>query len=470
MGTLEARRYSGVAKMGTVGLNFGSGTSGQGFDVATTVTSILAINQAVETPWQTQLTSLQAQDTVLSTLGTDLGTLSTSLAALTDFEGVTAEKDGSSSNENALAITSAGSTATAGNHTVTISQLAQTSSAYSDSVANAADTLSGSITIQVGASGTPQTITVGSSSNTLATLSAAINAAGIGVQASLIQDDNGTRLSLVSGTSGTAGQLTVTSTLTDATTSASVGTQAGLTGQDADLTVDGVSLVTGSNTVSTVIPGVTLQLLSTSSAPVDVQIVNDTGDFSTAMNGFVTAYNTVVGDLTTQEGNDSSGNAEPLYGSPTLSLIQEQLSEGLLGGAPSGSVSSITQLGITVNDDGTLTYSDSDFTSEVNSNFSDVVGFLQNTGSFGQTFSNVLDGLGNASDTGAVYLAQQQNSSEETSLKTDITNENALLATESTNLTTELNTANQELQAIPTQLSEINEMYSAVTGYNTDPS
>ena len=66
--------------MGTVGLSFGSATSGQGFDVATTVTQIQAASQAIETPWQNQLTALKAQDTALSSLGTDLSTLSTSPA------------------------------------------------------------------------------------------------------------------------------------------------------------------------------------------------------------------------------------------------------------------------------------------------------------------------------------------------------------------------------------------------------
>jgi flagellar hook-associated protein 2 len=122
----------------------------------------------------------------------------------------------------------------------------------------------------------------------------------------------------------------------------------------------------------------------------------------------------------------------------------------------------------TVNDDGTLTYSDSAFTSAINSNFGDVVGFLQNTGSFGATFTTALDGLGNASNTGAVYLAQQQNTSEETALNLNVTNEDTLIASESTSLTTELNTANQIMQSIPSQLSSINEMYSAVTGYNTN--
>jgi len=453
--------------MGTVGLSFGSATSGAGFDVSSTVTSILAIQQGIETPWKTQLTSLEAQNTAFSTIGTDLATLSTSLQSLTDLEGVTAEKEGASSNTDVLSLSSASPTASAGSHSIVVNSLAQTSSVYTSAVSDASDTLSGSLSIQVG-SGAAQTITVDSSSNTLATLEAAINAAGIGVQASLVSDTTGTRLSLVSSTSGSAGQLTVTSNLTDATTATNVTTQAGLTGEDASLTVDGLAMTSASNTVSTAIPGVTVQLLGTSTAPVQVQITNDTADIGTAMNAFVTAYNTVVGDLATQEGNDSSGNSEPLYGDPTVSLMQTQLSEALLGGAASGSISSITQLGVTVNQDGTLTYSDSDMQSSLNSSFSDVVGFLQNTGSFGLNFSSVLNDLSSSTPTGAIYLAEQQNTAEETTLNTDVSNEETLLATEKTTLTTELNTANQVMQSIPSQLSEVSEMYSAVTGYDTN--
>jgi len=452
--------------MGTVGLSFGSATSGTGFDVSTTVSSILAIQQGIETPWKTQLTSLEAQNTAFSTIGTDLGTLSSSLQALTDLEGVTAEKEGSSSNTDVLNLSSASAEAAAGSHSIVVSQLAQTSSVYT-SPASATDTLSGSLSIQVG-SGTAQTITVDDSSNTLSTLAAAINSAGVGVAASVISDTNGSRLSLVSSTGGTAGQLTVTSNLTDATTSTGVTTQTGLLGQDANLSVDGVAITSASNTVSTAIPGVTFQLLGSSASPVQVQITNDTGDISTAMDAFVTAYNTVAGDLTTQEGDDSSGNPEPLFGDPTISLMQTQLSEALLGGKSSGAISSITQLGVTVNPDGTLTFSDSDLQSTLNSNFSDVVGFLQNTGSFGMNFTSVLNGLSSTDTTGAVFLAEQQNTAEETTLNTDVSNEEALLATESTSLTAELNTANQVLQSIPGQLSEQSELYSAVTGFDTN--
>ena len=453
--------------MGTVGLSFGSATSGQGFDVATTVTQIQAAESAIETPWQSQLTALQAQDTVFTSMGSDLSTLTTSLQALTDFSGVMSQMEGSSSNPDVLSLTSASSSAVAGSHTVTVSSLAQTSSDYLDPVTNASDTLSGSVTFQVG-SGTATTITVDSSSNTLSTLAAAINSADAGVTASVISDSAGSRLSLVSGTSGAAGQLTVTSALSDATTSTSLGVNTGQKGADASLNVDGIALTSASNTVSSAIPGVTFQLLSSDvGSPVQVEITNDNSAIETAFSSLVTAYNAVVNDISTQEGNNSSGNPEPLYGSPTLSLIQSQLSTALTSGAASGSVSNIAQLGLSFNDDGTLSLDTDTLDSELNSNFSDVTGYLQNTGSFGQNFATVLNNLGTQAPNGAVYLAQQQNSTEEASLNQNITNENAILAAQKTTLTDELNTANQVLQSIPSQLNEVNEMYSAITGYNS---
>src|SRR3984885_16087812 len=99
--------------MGTVGLSFGSPTSGQGFDVASTVAQIQAASSVIEKPWNSQLTTLQAQDTVFTSLGTDLSTLTSSIQALTDFEGVFSEKEGSSSDPNTVALTSAATTATA---------------------------------------------------------------------------------------------------------------------------------------------------------------------------------------------------------------------------------------------------------------------------------------------------------------------------------------------------------------------
>src|SRR5580698_7153905 len=151
--------------MGTVGLSFGSPTSGAGFDVSATVSQIVANLQGVETPWKSQLTSLESQDTAISSLGALFSNLSNDMSQLTDFNGILAQKTGSSSNTNVLELTSASSTASAGTHTVTVNSLAQTSSGYLAEIVNAADALTGSVTLQVG-NGSTETFTIGAAPST----------------------------------------------------------------------------------------------------------------------------------------------------------------------------------------------------------------------------------------------------------------------------------------------------------------
>jgi len=330
--------------MGTVGLSFGSPTSGSGFDVSATVSSIVANLQNVETPWQNQLKTLESQDTAISSLGTLFSKLSNDMSSLTDLEGIMAEKTGSSSNTNVLQLTAATSAAVAGTHTVVVTSLAQTSSGYLTPITNAADTLSGSISIAVG-SGTAQVVTLDSSDNTLSGLAAAINTAGVGVTASVLTDASGSRLSLVSGTSGADGTLTVTSSITDTSNSnASLSyTASAVVPADAQLTVDGVSLTSPSNTVANLIPGVTFQLLSDApSTQVQVVIGNDNSDVESVIGTMVGDYNSLISAINTQEGNDSSGNAEPLFGSPTLSLLQQQLMGSLNTQNPNGYLDGIS--------------------------------------------------------------------------------------------------------------------------------
>jgi flagellar hook-associated protein 2 len=453
--------------MSTVGLSFGSATSGQGFDVASTVTSILAIQSGVETPWKAQLASLQAQDTAFTAIGTQLSTLSTSLASLTNFDGLFAAKQGSSSNTNVLTLTSASTTAVAGSHTIVVNNLAQTSSYYSDTIGAATDTLSGSLTLQIG-SGTAQTIPLGSSNNTLTSLAAAINQGSYGVTANVVTDTTGARLSFVSKTGGTGGQITLTSNLTDTTTSNSaVGFTVGQTGVDASLTVDGLTTTSATNTVTNAIPGVTFQLLSAPlNTPVQVQITNDNSDIESAVQGVVTAYNAIVASIKTQEGKDSTGAAEPLYADPTLALLQTQLSQALFSGSASGSIKNISQLGLSVQADGTLSLDTDTLDAALNSNYSDVEGFFQQSGSFGENLTATLNNLGSSSTTGAISLALQQNATSEQGLNDNITNEESLIATERVSLTAELNLANQELQSIPAQIDAQNKLYNAFTGYS----
>jgi flagellar hook-associated protein 2 len=556
--------------MSTVGLAFGSPTAGTGFDVTSTVNQIVANLQAVETPWQNQLASLQSQDTALTGLGSDLSSLSTALQSLTDFQGVLAGKQGSSSDTSILQLTSSATNAVAGSHTIVVNSLAQTSSYYSNDV-GATDTLSGTLSLQVG-NGTAQTITIDSSDNTLSSLANAINSGSYGVTASVLTDASGSRLELVSNTSGSSGNITLGGSLTDATTSTAMSFTQAQAGADAQLTVDGIALTSASNTVTNALPGVTFQLLSAApGTQVQVQITNDNTSVESAVNSLVTAYNKVITDLNTQESNDSSGTAQPLFGNPTVATLQQELESAInfaqpanavgtastigstdtlsgslaisvgggtaqtvnvnssnptlqgmadainaaglgvtasvitsgtqatlslvnatggssgsiavtssltdtttgsavtFGSSQANSVTSFTQLGISVNNDGTLTLNTDTLDALLNSNYQSVVNFLQPSGSytsFGSNLTNVLGNLGNSTPQGAISLALKENQTVEQQLNTNITNENTIINQQKATLTTELNQANQILQSIPEQLAQVNEMYSAITGYN----
>jgi flagellar hook-associated protein 2 len=793
--------------MGTVGLSFGSPTSGAGFDVSSTVAEIVGNLRNVETPWKSQLTDLQSQDTTISSLGSLFSNLSSNLSALTDFQGVIAQKQGSSSDINVLTLTAANNTAVAGTHTVTVSSLAQTSSGYLAPIASAADMLSGSITLQVG-TGATQTITLNSSNNTLAGLAAAITGSGAGITASVLTDANGSRLSLVSGTSGTGGNITISgnslsaavantlayagtagtstvistgklapvaspsealsgsmtiavgggapgsvtmaavntaeggSTLSDlasyitsnastlgvtaavvtngdgtsslsltsstpgsagtlavtssiADTATTLGYTSAVSGSNAQLSVDGVSLTSASNTVANLIPGITFQLLAPSAVESDgslgqvqVVIANDNTGVESGVASMVSNYNSLISAINTQEGNTSSGTPEPLFGSPTLSLLQQQLLGGLNMGSPNGAldsistgndttlsgsisiavgsgtaqtvvlgaaptspaantfyagsgvnsisglasainaanigvtasvvtangastltllsqtagssggliinsgivatgdtalgytgslatntvasngtlssipsasdvlsgsisiqvgggtaqnfiisptantlaglsnainssgggvtasivtnsdgssslslvsntaglagnlvvsskildttsltsttlnygnqsdVNSLTSLGISVNNDGSLTFNATSLDSMLNSDYSGVAGFFQGPNGWGQTFSAMLNSAGTSSSTGVLSLASSSNSNIESTLNADISKEEILISAQQASLTTELNDANQIMQQLPSQLQGVNELYSAITGYN----
>jgi len=63
-------------------------------------------------------------------------------------------------------------------------------------------------------------------------------------------------------------------------------------------------------------------------------------------------------------------------------------------------------------------------------------------------------------------LASSSNSSIESTLNGDISKEQSLISAQQASLTAELNSANEIMQQLPSELDGVNELYSAITGYN----
>ena len=448
--------------MGSVGINFGSATSGTGFDVASTVNSILAIERTPETAWATQTTALQAQDAVLSSLGSDVSSLSKALSSLTSFDGVFAQVQGASSNTNAVALTSVGSTAQSGSHTLTVQRLAATAQQYSNAIPASA-TLSGTVTLQTAAASTATTISIPAGAS-LSVVAKQINQSGAGVKAAVLSDSNGQYLSITSGQSGAAGNLTITSNAQDSsgTTVSFAGAQ---TGTDAQYTLDGVTLTSGSNTITGALQGVSFQLTGVSSTGATIQLAPDESGVEAALQTFVSAYNTLSTALTAQEGKDSSGKAEPLYGSSLVSEVQSSLSAAFAY-QPTGSNTglSLAALGLSLSENGTLSLDTGTLGTALANDFDGASQSFLNARSFGQNLSSALNGIG-STGSGSIAMALSNNSSEETTLASNKTTLEGRLSTYSANLTAELTKANQILQAIPQQLDEVNQVFYSISGY-----
>ena len=319
---------------------------------------------------------------------------------------------------------------------------------------------------------------------TYAQLATAINSA---------LDSNGDPLGITaSATTDGSGDTNLTLTSTDGTTpftinepSATTGsfgfTQA-VAGANASLTVDGVPISSASNTVTGAVPGVTLNLLgATSGSPVALAVQSDASQVSTAVNQFVTDYNSVIGlinaQYTVSSTTSSSGtttNAEGILATdPTLTGLQSALEQAVNYAytPPTGTtttVSSLNDLGITANNDGTLTVDSTTLDNALSNNPNDVQNFFEGTALDGFA-SSVNAALNTYTEpaTGAFTVDLNSISSENTNITSEISDfETNYIASQQTSLTAEYSSAEEALQALPEEMQQLN----SELGFNNNSS
>ena len=438
----------------TSGLSLSNSTSlGQGIDIQQFVNLALSGDQANISNLQNSQSILNAQSTALAKINTDLNNLQSAVFALNDPLGSLASQVATSSNTNVLNATASAS-ALPGVHTVTVTNLATTSSYYTDPVAASTTTLSnGSFQIKVG-SNSPVSITVGSGTNTLDSLAASINSQNAGVRASVITDANGARLALVSETTGAPGDITVSSNTTGLNFNKAV------TGTNASLTVDGVPISSTSNTVANVINGVTLNLAAPApGAPVTIAVNPDTSKASDAINQFVSAYNTAISDVNAQfnVAADGSGGG-PLEADGSLREAQSALL-GAVSYAISGNggIVNLASLGVNLNNDGTLSVDNGTLNSALAGNFSAVQNLLQSASTgFAANLSSVLTNLTDPA-SGVLGIDATSISQSSRDLGQQIADLQAALSVRQQQLTqvyAQVNTTLQELPLLQSQLSQ----------------
>jgi len=331
-------------------------------------------------------------------------------------------------------------------------------------------TLSGSIKIQVG-SGTAQTVALTSSDNTLAGLAGAINTAGIGVNASVVTSNGVSTLALTSQTAGAAGALTVSSSIVSASPAPLYYSDAGYTAT----TADSGAMTAVANAGDTLSGTVTIQVGSGAAQKITLNSSDNTlaglaGAINAANLGVTASINTAA------VGSNAAGTlltlTSGMVGSAGAMIVTSSVVDATspatstLNYTNSSDINNLTSLGISVNNDGSLTLDATSLDSVLNADYGGVVGFFQNAGGWGETFSTTLTNSGSATRTGILGLASSSNSNIESTLNADISKEQLLISAQQVSLTNELNQANQIMQQLPSELQGVNELYSAITGYN----
>ena len=422
---------------------------GTGINVQSVVAQIIAADSAPLTDMQNQQSTFNSQTSALQNIGSLLSTLQTSIQALSDVNSPVEAQAATSSDTNVLTAT-ASDAATPGTHTITVTNLATTSSYYTkNEQSSATSTLAaGSFQLLAPGATAPTTIPVNSTSgtNTLNGLVSYINGQNLGVTASVVTDAGGSRLSIVSNSSGTAGDFTISND------TVGLGFTKPVTGINANVTVDGVPISSASNTVTSAIPGVTLNLLSApQNTNVSVTVAPDTTQISGAINTFVSAYNAVVQAVNAQYSVNSSSQQGVLASDSTLASIQSTLaSDANFSVSGNSSFINLASMGISTNDDGTLSVDSTTLNSSITSNFQDFVNFFQNTSStgFAQHFNSDLTSL--LSPTGLLASDENGISQSVQSLSDQISQFQANLTDQQTSLTTEFSQIDATLQQLPT--------------------
>ncbi len=442
-----------------ISLNPATLLSGQGIDVASLVSQIITSDSGQLTEWQNEQATLQGQASDLTTINTDLTNLATAVNALSDPLGALTSQIATSSNTDVLTGTALTS-AVAGVHQIEVGTLATTGTVYTDEVADPTasflptGTTTGEIDLQVGG-GTPQPILITAGTNdTLNTLASYINGQNLGVTANVVTDANGSRLALSSTATGTPGALAITSNNTNLTFDTPIG------GANASLTIDGVPYSSATNTITGAIPGVTLNLASASPGnAVQLTVGPDVADATTAINNFVVAYNQVVTDINQEYAiNPTTGSQGDLSGDASLRQLQSSILSDASYSLSGNAFVNLASLGISTNDDGTLTVDATQLASSFASNPAAVQSFFQNSSQtgFANNFNADLTNLTDPTE-GILNVDLAQNQAEQTDLSTSITNFQTQLATEQTALTAEYAQVNASLQAYPLLLQQVTE-------------
>lgn len=354
---------------------------GSSMDINSLITQLMAVERAPIEKLATRAENYQSELSAYGSVKSVLGSLQSAAAALTAQ--ATSRPATGASSDATVATVSAQAGAAKASYSLEVRTLAQAQKLYGESHATSAAGIgAGTITIEFGtyANGAFSTgdaaqtlnITIAQGKSSLADVRDAINAAGGGVSAAIVDDGSGKRLVLTSASTGAAQSMRISVSDNDGNDSDSSGLsalaydpaadsgngrnlQVAQAAQDADFTLDGLRMTRASNTIADVVDNVTIGLNKAGST--SLTVAPDTAAQRTALDNLVKTYNSAAStmkNLTSYNATTQTGSV--LLGESTVRSLQTQLRSvvnGLYGN--DGDVRrTLSAIGVSFQSDGTL--------------------------------------------------------------------------------------------------------------------
>ncbi len=357
------------------------GGIGSGLDVDGIVSQLMTFERR-------PLNNLNALENSLKGQLSSYGRLKSSLSAFQDSMGSLSSiskfqiHSTTSSDENTFTATAA-SNAAPGSYAIQVERLAEAHKLATTGVDYAGQT--GTFTVNVGA--TSFDVTIDATNNTLEGIRDAINSAAGNdvVTATTVNADAGTELILTANSTGADNAITFTAGTLDPLADIGLQSQNGLTtagdpasfaaaNLNAEVLIDGFSVTSSSNVVSDALNGVTLNLVS---ADVGVQktltVSKDNEAVTASVQSFVDSYNSLRSTI-----RSLGAKGGELQGDSGLLSIERSL-QSIFNVSPTGlDYSNLTDVGITTNEDGSLSLDSTVLDEKLTTNFSGVADLFAN--------------------------------------------------------------------------------------------
>ena len=365
--------------------------AGSGMDLEGLVKSLMSVEKRPLTQLQNQASAYNAKISSLGKLSSKLSALQTAAkdmkpnvlqSALEKFAKFEASLSKTPSGGEIGTVT-AGTGAVAGTYKLDVTHLAQGQKISAGSLGGVT---AGTLKITVGSTETDINITDTSAEG----IRNAINQAKTGVTATVVNGTSGPTL-MLSGEDG-AGKAFSLSGIAGLNYNAASNTgdfTRSQAARDAAFTVDGIAASSGSNKVTDVISGVTLNLTGEGQATLSIKQDNNS-NLKKALEGFVTAYNDAVSSMSSMGSyNTDSKVAGELQGNDILRNAQQTLSRLVFDttATTDGATQRLSDIGISFKTtDGKLALDNDKFAAAIDKN--------------PEAVANLAAAIGSAFDTG----------------------------------------------------------------------